>query len=323
MAGRPQAPRQISNVVIPTAMLAAVDLSPREIYGKMNDKLQWLQWLAEHRLVRNSAVCGRCAMPMALVARAEVSDGYSWRCRDCQCRSSVRADSFFSNCDLTTEQITMIMFFWLHQVKLKHVLRFEDISWPTGVNYNNYFRLECRNWLANQNPQLGGFDVNGGSIFVEVDESYFFHRKYHRGNRRRGEWVVGLVERDTCRCWLEIVRRRDAATLERIIAAHVLPGTTIVTDAWQGYRNVSNINNGIYKHEVVVHANNFIDPIHSEIHTETIEGVWMQAKRKIRFQGGTSRGLFPSYLTEFQWRYSHKENVFGHYLRLLSDNYNI
>lgn len=34
MAGRPQAPRQISNVVIPAAMLAAVDLSPREIYGK-------------------------------------------------------------------------------------------------------------------------------------------------------------------------------------------------------------------------------------------------------------------------------------------------
>ena len=95
MAGRPQAPRQISNVVIPAAMFPGVDLSPCEIYGKMNDELQWLQWLAKHRLVRNSAVCGRCAMPMALVARAEVSDGYSWRRRQCNCHSSVRAGSFF------------------------------------------------------------------------------------------------------------------------------------------------------------------------------------------------------------------------------------
>ena len=81
---------------------------------------------------------------------------------------------------------------------------------------------------------------------------------------------MGLIERETCRCWLEIVRRRDAPTLERIIAAHVLPGTTIVTDAWQGYYNVSNKNNSIYKYEVVVLTNNFIDPIHPEIHTDTI-----------------------------------------------------
>ena len=128
MAGRPQAPRQISNLVISAGMLPAVEMSPRAIYGKMNDKPQWLQWLAEHRLIRNSAVCGRCAMPVALVARAEVSGGYSWRCRQCNCRSSVRADSFFKNCDLTSKHIIMVMFYWLHEVKLKHVLRFENIS---------------------------------------------------------------------------------------------------------------------------------------------------------------------------------------------------
>jgi len=43
-----------------------------------------------------------------------------------------------------------------------------------------------------------------------------------RGRCRRGFWVVGIVERATGRCWLERVRRRDAPTLERIIAAHVL-----------------------------------------------------------------------------------------------------
>jgi len=91
---------------------------------------------------------------------------------------------------------------------------------------------------------------------------------------------------------------------------HVLPGTVIVTDAWRGYANVNQINNGVYTHEIVVHAQNFIDPVHPEIHTETIEGLWMQAKRKLCYQSGTTRGLFPSYLSAFQWQKWHKLHVF-------------
>ena len=122
--------------------------------------------------------------------------------------------------------------------------------------------------------------------------------------------VVGLVERDSGRCWLQIVGRRDAQTLEQNIMKHVLPGTVIVTDAWRGYANVNQINNGVYTHEIVVHAQNFIDPVHPEIHTETIEGLWMQAKRKLCYQSGTTRGLFPSYLSAFQWQKWHKLHVF-------------
>jgi hypothetical protein len=135
--------------------------------------------------------------------------------------------------------------------------------------------------------------------------------------------VVGLVERGSGRCWLQVVAKRDAPTLEHIISSHVLPGTKIVTDAWRGYTNISQLGHGIYDHAVVIHANNFVDPVHRDIHTQTIEGLWMQVKRKQRYQGGTSRGLFKNYLSEFQWRNSHKENVFGDYLALLCNNFNI
>ena len=34
---------------------------------------------------------------------------------------------------------------------------FEDIAnWDTIVNYNNFFRTECHNWLINQQVELGG-----------------------------------------------------------------------------------------------------------------------------------------------------------------------
>jgi hypothetical protein len=324
MAGRPRAPVTISNNVMQRNLLDVFDCIPRTLYSAMNNRMEWLTWLAEHCLIRNNNDCARCQSPMNLVRRAESPDGYSWLCNNCSTRTSVRTGSFFANCVLSTEKIVMVLFYWVYEVKCKHVMLFEElVSWDTLVNYNNYFRIECHNWILNQQQQLGGFDVNGQPLYVEVDESYFFHRKYHRGGHRRGTWVVGLIERDSGRCWLEIVRRRDAQTLEQIIQNHVLPGTIIVTDAWGGYANVNHINNGVYTHEVVVHAHNFVDPVHAEIHTETIEGLWMQVKRKLRYQSGTSHGLFPSYLSAFQWRNSHKLHVFGQYLGLLSDNYNI
>jgi len=116
-------------------------------------------------------------------------------------------------------------------------------SWD---NYNNYFCQECCQWLLTTNQLLGGIDANGQSVFVEVDETYFFHRKYLHGQRRVGKWVVGLVERSSGQCWMEVVARRDAPTLERIITNHVLPGTTIVMDAWLGYQNVAQLNSGVY-----------------------------------------------------------------------------
>ena len=102
-------------------------------------------------------------------------------------------------------------------------------------------------------------------------------------------------ERVSGRSWTEVVACNDAHTLQRIITTHVLPGNVIVTDAWAGYANIGQINNSIYQHEVVVHANMFVEDIHPEIHTKTI-GLWMHAKHKLRYQSGTSRALFQTYL---------------------------
>jgi len=55
----------------------------------------------------------------------------------------------------------MMIYYWVHEVKTRHVMLFEEIgNWDTMVNYNNFFLLECRNWQLSQQMQLGGFDVN-------------------------------------------------------------------------------------------------------------------------------------------------------------------
>jgi hypothetical protein len=76
---------------------------------------------------------------------------------------------------------------------------------------------------------------------------------------------------------------------------YILPGKKIISDGWRAYRNIENLGGGIYDHEVSIHEQNFVDPNDGNIHTQSIENVWMQAKRKLKRQFGTSRDLFPSY----------------------------
>ena len=58
----------------------------------------------------------------------------------------------------------------------------------------------------------------------------------------------------------------------------------------------------MYTHSTVVHQEHFVDPDDNEVHTQSVEDMWMRAKHKIRRQFSTSDALFPSYLYEFIWR---------------------
>ena len=90
-------------------------------------------------------------------------------------------------------------------------------------------------------------------MIVEIDESKFFHRKYHRGAYRQGHWVFGAIERVSRKCYVVEVQDRRRVTLENIIKEVLLPGTHIVSDGWAAYGYLNEIGNGIYHHSVVIH----------------------------------------------------------------------
>lgn len=52
---------------------------------------------------------------------------------------------------------------------------------------------------------------------VEIDESKFGRRKYHRGHHVEGQWIFGGIERETGSCFFIPVERRDKDTLLKII----------------------------------------------------------------------------------------------------------
>ncbi|XP_036340436.1 uncharacterized protein LOC118749763 [Rhagoletis pomonella] len=121
-------------------------------------------------------------------------------------------------------------YFWLKNVTQDFIIEELSITRPTAVDWCNFCREVVYDGMVVKGRKIGGV----GSI-VEIDESKFGRRKYHRGHAVEGQWVFGGVERGTNKCFLVPVEKRDKETLLAVIKNWILPNTTIVSDFWKAY----------------------------------------------------------------------------------------
>ena len=152
-------------------------------------------------------------------------------------------------------------------------LMMENIKFKTISSLLKYSKQHLRsivkkiNSKAKASIESSSMCVGGPGIIVEIDESKFGKRKYNRGHRVEGVWVLGLVERTVERKILFVlVKNRKKETLTTIIRQFVYPGSIVYTDCWKGYTEIHKY----YEHHTVNHSIGFKDPI-SGIHTNTIE----------------------------------------------------
>ena len=141
---------------------------------------------------------------------------------------------------------------------------------------------------------------------MEIDESIFGKRKYNRGKRVKGKWILGGVERGTLNYFLVECphNHRDHHTLVLLIKQHVRPGTIIITDGWKGYIHLGDHG---YHHEDVNHSQNFVNP-HTGAHTNTIEVSWGHIKKHCARGVGWLRSDEDSMaiaLSEYMWLRKH------------------
>lgn len=115
-------------------------------------------------------------------------------------------------------------------------------------------------------------------------------------------WVFGLVDtaHDPALGFMQIVQRRDAATLLPIIQNHVAPGTVIHSDEWAAYRRIAALP-PVASHSTVNHSVTFVDPV-TGTHTQNVESYWNRVKLRMR---GCHSDQIASYLDEFMWRERH------------------
>ena len=69
-------------------------------------------------------------------------------------------------------------------------MRFEvDVSGNTVVDWDSFCREVCEVNYEECEEKIGGPGKR-----VQIDESKFGKRKYHRGHRVEGQWVFGGIE---------------------------------------------------------------------------------------------------------------------------------
>ena len=227
------------------------------------------------------------------------TDGFCWVCEDCQHTTSVRAGSILSKRRISFSSFLNLLWLFCTRISVCDVARILSLNTKT---VRSIFKA-LRQCMAEDLLENGVMrKIGGPGHIIEIDESKFGKRKYNRGRRVMGKWVLGGYCRTSGDCFLVgcTNNRRDKHTLTRLIKEHVSPGTILLTDKWKGYCSLSNHG---FTHLVVNHRRGFVDPV-TGVHTNTCEGMWFHAKKHMRRGTGRSRSDSSSLsiaLCEFMW----------------------
>jgi len=176
----------------------------------------------------------------------------------------------------------------------------KQIQRETGVTYKTAWRMckEVRDILSEDFDQFNGE--------VEADESYFGGvRKGTRGRGAEGKTAVfGMVERGG-KLEVRTVPNVKRNTIMPIVADNIEQGTQIFTDEFNIYQALPAMG---YKHATVPHAEKVY--VLGDVHTNTIEGFWLQSKNGIRgVYHAVSAKYLQHYLNEYAFRYNHRDDV--------------
>lgn len=182
-----------------------------DIYVLCENKDLLINWLREKKLISNleGATCEVCCIGKFRLQNDKLfsQDGVYWRCsyRGCGKKISIRKGSWFEKAHLSLAKIIKLTYYRVYKYPeelMDHELKIG--SGHTAVDWYNFAREICVEILGKNSEKIGG----PGEV-VEIDESKFGKRKYHRGKQVEGVWVFGGIERSSKRCFMQYVTDRS------------------------------------------------------------------------------------------------------------------
>lgn len=267
------------------------------------------EYLLTKQVFYEEMTCSKCGSQMI-----KYIERWAFRCskRTCRNERSINSHTFFAATQLKRNEILLLAKLWLSKISVTAAIELTGHSSKTVVKFYQHFRQLVESSLEFEDTIIGG-----EGITVDVDETKLGRRKYNRGHRVEGVWVVVGIERTPERKVFVIpVENRNREVLERIIKNHVLPGSLINTDCWRGYSWIDNDDN--YEHRTVNHSIGFKDEL-TGTHTNYAEGTNSGIKRRIAVRSRVREGI-EQHLAEFIWRRKCEgNNIWDKFIEVLQE----
>ena len=162
------------------------------------NKDRLIGWLVDEKLIANSRKCGHCNEMMKLVIANDRSDGFKWECRgqingkQHRVKMSIRKDSWFEKSNLTLVEIVKLTYWWCRGVSQEEIRHEVNVSEHTALDWDSFCRETCEVTLLEREDKIGGPGKT-----VQIYESKFGKRKYHRGHKVERQWVFGGIEEES------------------------------------------------------------------------------------------------------------------------------
>jgi transposase-like protein len=260
------------------------------------DAVAGMRWL-------NGPMCPDCETPEPYYIKTQKR----WKCRECRRQFSVKVGTIFEDSPISLTKWLPAL--WL-LVNCKNGVSSYEIARDLGVTQKSAWFMLQRLRLVLKSGSMTKLGGEGGP--VEVDETFIGGKvkNMHKNKRPKGPGVsgkpvagtaktivVGMLERNG-HVRAEVVAERTQPVLHALVAKHVEPGSTLITDEWGGYKGVD------LQHEIINHAVEYVNGL---VHTNGIENFWSLLKRGL---GGTYISVEPfhlfRYIDEQAFRYNNR-----------------
>jgi transposase-like protein len=266
-----------------------------------NDETSAVEFL-EHQRWEDAPLCARCGSVEVykMIGRnGQRNKDYRWRCRSCKEMFTVRTGTIFEETRLPLR--VWVYAFWKACSSKKGISALQLAREMEITHKSALFVLRrIRHGLGEENqPKFTGT--------IEVDEAYIGGRPRFKGTQKTGRGtektpILGVVQRGGD-VRFRMLERVTADRIGEFVAENADLSCRMITDEFKSYIGLGRKFQG--GHEVVKHGRGEYVRSGTDVHSNTVEGVFSLIKRGVMgtFHSVSPKHL-PNYLNEFQFRWN-------------------